>query len=265
MIPDQTLVEIFLTPIRVCSSYRPAFGHSKSDGVDLPTFQNLYGGDPFYTWIGLDNPLVYAAHKVAGGLTSVYRQVGVGAERLLRAIIRDALELSEEETTWSYRYRKPNGKTGVHNLDAKISFSDLSDMRRQVFTDWITAVGPYVDLTPAKLKRIQGIAFEIRQGYKSADSKRQNADLRFGMSAYQEGLLPAFMILSQQVNETVIDRYRKDKMAVLTGTLDGDSLSSTFAFFKQVVGFDLEAFFRRNSETLRTETLTIIRSLLEAE
>ncbi len=265
MIPDQTLVEIFLTPIRICSSYRPAFGHLKSDGIDLPAFQNLYGSDPFYTWIGLDNPFVYAAHKAAGGLTSVYRQIGVGAERLLRAIIRNALGLSEEETTWSYRYRKLNGKTGIHNLDAKISFSDLSDARRRVFTDWMAAIGPYVDLTPAKLKRIQGVAFEIRQGYKSADSKRQNADLRFGMSAYQEGLLPAFMILSRQVNEAVIDRYRKDKMAVLTGTLDGDSLSSTFMFFKQVVGFDLEAFFRRNSETLKSETLTIIRSLLETE
>jgi len=73
------------------------------------------------------------------------------------------------------------------------------------------------------------------------------------------------MILSQQVNDAVIDRYRKDKMAVLTGTLDGNALSSTFTFLKQVVGFDLEAFFRRNSETLRIETLTIIRSLLEAE
>lgn len=71
--------------------------------------------------------------------------------------------------------------------------------------------------------------------------------------------------LTQQVNDAVIDRYRKDKMAVLTGTLDGNALSSTFTFFKQVVGFDLEAFFRRNSETLRTETLTISRSLLEAE
>ncbi len=265
MISDQTLVEIFLTPIRICSSYRPAFGHSKSDGVGLPAFQNLYGSDPFYAWIGLDDPLVYATHKAAGGLTSVYRQIGVGAERLLRSIIQNALGLNEEETAWSYRYRKPNGKTGVHNLDAKISFSDLSDAQRRVFTDWVAAVGPYVELTPAKLKRIQGVVFEIRQGYKSADSKRQNADLRFGMSAYQEGLLPTFMILSQQVNDAVIDRYRKDKMAVLTGTLDGNALSSTFTFLKQVVGFDLEAFFRRNSETLRIETLTIIRSLLEAE
>lgn len=265
MIPDHDLVETFLTPVRICSSYRPAFGHSKSEGVDLPAFQNLYGNDPFYAWIGLDDPLVYAAHKMAGGLTSVYRQIGVGTEHLLRTIIRDSLGLTADETTWSYRYRKPNGKTGVHILDAKVWFPDLSGAQRQVFVDWMAAVGPYVKLTSAKLKRIQGVAFEIRQGYKSADSKRQNADLRFGMSAYQEGLLPAVMILSQQVSETVIDRYRKDKMAVLTGTLDGDSLSSTFTFFKQVVGFDLESFFRRNSETLRTETLAIIQALLRAD
>ncbi|MDD3545358.1 MAG: hypothetical protein PHG96_08385 [Kiritimatiellae bacterium] len=262
MIPDHDLVETFLTPVRICSAYRPAFGSSNSEGVDLPAFQKLYENDPFYAWIGLNDPLVYTAHKMAGGLTSVYRQIGVGTEHLLRAIIRDSLGLTAEETTWSYRYRKPNGKTGVHSLDAKISFADLSDAQRRIFIEWMEVVGPHVDLTPAKRKRIQGVVFEIRQGYKSADSKRQNADLRFGMSAYQEGLLPAFMILSQQVSETVIDRYRKDKMAVLTGTLGGDSLSSTFTFFKQVVGFDLESFFRRNSEKLKTETLTIIQSLL---
>ena len=119
-------------------------------------------------------------------------------------------------------------------------------------------------LTPVRICSAYRPAFGHSDS-EGVDSKRQNADLRFGMSAYQEGLLPAFMILSQQVSETVIDRYRKDKMAVLTGTLDGDSLSSTFTFFKQVVGFDLESFFRRNSETLKTETLTIIQALLRAD
>jgi hypothetical protein len=34
----------------------------------------MYGADPFCSWVGLDSPLMYAAHKAAGGMTSVYRQ-----------------------------------------------------------------------------------------------------------------------------------------------------------------------------------------------
>ncbi|MCX6277959.1 MAG: hypothetical protein NT004_07665 [Bacteroidetes bacterium] len=69
------------------------------DGVSLSGFLKLYGSDPFYSWIGLDSSLMYAAHKAAGGMTSV----------------------------------------------------------RQ---------------TPKN-----GVVFEVRQGYKSKDSKRQNADI----------------------------------------------------------------------------------------
>lgn len=262
MRPDCDLVETFLTPVRICSAYRPAFGHSDSEGVDLPAFKVLYGSDPFYAWIGLDDPLVYAAHKMAGGLTSVYRQIGIGTEQLLRTIIRDAYCLSEGQTAWSYQYQKPGRKTGTHYLDAKISLADLPASHREKLDGWLSAVCPYVGLTHAKRKRIQGVVFEIRQGYKSADSKRQNADLRFGMSAYQEGLLPAFMILSQQVSEAVIERYKKNNMAVLTGSLEGDTLASTFLFFEQVVGYDLKAFFARNTRVLRSEILSVIRALL---
>ena len=259
---DAELIDIFLTPIRICADYHPAFGQSASDSIDLPAFRELYGSDPFYAWIGLDDPLVYTAHKAAGGLTSVYRQIGVGTERLLREIIRDALGLDEKQTAWSYQYRKPDGKNGIHILDARISLRDLNELHRRRLADWISSVGPHIGLNAAKLKRINGVVFEIRQGYKSADSKRQNADLRFGMSAYQEGLLPTFMILSRQVSETVIARYRNSNMAVVTGSLLDDPQRSTFAFFEHVVGYDLASFFKRNTETLKSEILKIIHSLL---
>ena len=33
-------------------------------------FQKLYGQDPFYAWLRLDDPLVYAAHKAAGNIVA---------------------------------------------------------------------------------------------------------------------------------------------------------------------------------------------------
>ena len=107
-----------------------------------------------------------------------------------------------------------------------------------------------------------GVVMEIRQGYKSADSKRQNADLRYGMRAYQANLLPAVVVMSTQVSEPVVRRYRADGILVLIGSRNGSSAESTFTFFKEVVGYDLAAFFERNSDRLKAEVTAILRALL---
>ncbi len=71
---------LVLDPIRACGNYKPKFGQgAKGTGLSLEQFQALYRADPFYNWFGLDNPLMYSAHKAAGGMTSVYRQIGSAA------------------------------------------------------------------------------------------------------------------------------------------------------------------------------------------
>ncbi len=78
---DKKYLKIVLDPIRVSAEYKPKFGQgSKGGGLSLKKFQSLYQSDPFYCWFGLDNPLMYTAHKAAGGMTSVYRQIGIGCE-----------------------------------------------------------------------------------------------------------------------------------------------------------------------------------------
>ena len=109
---------------------------------------------------------------------------------------------------------------------------------------------------------MRGAIFEIRQGYKSADSKRQNADLRFGARAYQCGHIPVVAVLSSQVSETVIARYRDAGMLVLTGIRSDDPTVSTFAFFKEVVGYRLEDFFVRTSPRIRDVIHSLIKKLL---
>ena len=262
---DSMFLEAFLDPIRKCAEYKPAFGQGRSNGLSLADFKVLYGQDAFYSWLGLDNSLVYAAHKAAGGLTSVYRQIGVGSERLIRAVIMSTLNLESDQIDWEYEYEKPDGKKGVHTLDAKIDLSDLSINSKPVFESWLNEALDRVSSSNSNIAEPVGAAFEIRQGYKSADSKRQNADLRFGIRAYQVGLVPVFAILSTQISEPVIRRYRSDGMLVLTGIPKGDATVSTFAFFRDVIGFDLEDFFKRNSETLKAEVKAIIESLLATD
>jgi hypothetical protein len=263
---DADLAEAFLEPIRTCADYVPKFGRSRSHAAQAALgwrgFDALYSADPFYSWLGLNDERVYAAHKAAGGLTSLYRQIGVGSERLFRRIIGEVLGLTDEQMRWSYTHDKGRGKTGVHSLDARISAADLGDEPAARLLRWLTLAGGAAS-QPAR--SYESVVFEVRQGYKSADSKRQNADLRFGMRAYRDGLVPALAVMSTQVSEPVIQRYRTDGIVVLTGSLDDDPTVSTFAFFDQVVGYDLIGFLSRNSRAFSAEIERVIGALLSAE
>lgn len=261
---DEKYLDIFLAPLYVCANYLPAFGTSGNEGLSLLDFQALYGGDEFYSWIGLDSPLVYAAHKASGGLTSIYRQIGVGAERLLREIIKDEFSLSQEEVEWKYEYNKTKTKKAFHILDARISLENLKcDEHRARVEDWLCKARKAA--RGDARTHLRGAIFEIRQGYKSADSKRQNADLRFGVKSYQNGHIPVVAVLSSQVSEMVIGRYRDAGMLVLTGVRSEDPTVSTFAFFREVIGYGLEDFFVRSSPRIKEVIHSLIGKLLSPE
>lgn len=60
-----------------------------------------------------------------------------------------------------------------------------------------------------------------------------------------------------------MDRYRNEKWLVLTGIVGkNDPLVSTYDFMRDVVGYDLEGFFRRNSQRLRGEVEAVLKVLL---
>jgi len=86
---DSKYLAILVERIKVCKNYKPKFGKSGKTGLTLQEFTKLYHEDDFYSWFGLDTPLVYAAHKAAGGITSVYRQIGIGCEQVFRLMLQD--------------------------------------------------------------------------------------------------------------------------------------------------------------------------------
>lgn len=125
---DERYLKIVLDPIRVCAHYKPKFGQgSAGGGLTMGQFQELYQSDSFYTWFGLDNPLMYAAHKAAGGMTSVYRQIGIGCEKLFRTILQDAFELTATDVVWSYEVPLPSGKTRTLRLDGRVPLDKIRD------------------------------------------------------------------------------------------------------------------------------------------
>jgi hypothetical protein len=258
--------EILIAPLRECALYTPKFGHSSSGGYSLEEFQQLYGSDAFYKWLGLDNPLMYSAHKAAGGITSIYRQIGIGCERLVRAIFIDYLGLSEEEANWSYSVTGANGKSRTLYLDGRIEIENIrnADAKRRV-SDWMNSISDSLALTPKVKNAISGVVFEVRQGYKSKDSKRQNADIANASNAYANGYIPCLMVMSAQIDDDIVVRYRTAKWEILQGYTVGDASVSTYQFFHNVIGFDLASFMTRNQKFFQKEINDILQQLMRAK
>lgn len=262
---DARYMQIILDCVRVCLGYKPKFGRGRAGGLALSAFQELYGNDPLYSWFGLDNPLMYAAHKAAGGITSIYRQIGIGCERVFRQALQDTYGLSQQDVTWSYEVDMPNGKKRTLHLDGRVQLGSIrNNASRKRFHDWMKQSAELVGIDQGVFDSLTGAVFEVRQGYKSKDSKRQNADIANAAAAYTKSYLPCAAILSTQIDDDILHRYRVEKWVVVTGSIErNDPTGSTYDFMRDVVGYDLAGFFERNSSDLRSEIDQILQKLLE--
>ncbi len=262
---EEYYINLFLEPIGKCKDYRPKFGEgAKGAGLSLAQFLDLYSSDPFYAWIGLDSDLMYAAHKAAGGMTSIYRQIGIGCEHLFRAIIADVAQYEKpEHAIWSYKARTSAGQDKTLSLDGRL---DLNLMKNAALAARLKVwAKEYCRQISVAQPPRNGVVFEIRQGYKSKDSKRQNADIDNATVAWANGYLPVIAVFSTQIDSDLVLRYRNNRCGILTGTLSADTFSSFFAFSEDVLGYDLADFFRRNSQRIKGEIQSVLQTLLDPD
>lgn len=295
---DADYVNTLLAGIRTIRDFKPQLG--RGQGVSLAEFQEFYGADPLYHWVGFDSDLMYAAHRAGGAMTSLYRHLGSGCEHLFREVIGDHLGLTEAQMKWEYVVgaedvdvfagnQEPvvhgeaidevagaaedideagaEAKKGKKNtLDGRIDLRDVEDDdARGRVEAWLERLRAARDIawTPV------GSVFEVRQGYKSMDAKRQAADIANATQALGRQRLPALVLFSNQIDPALVRRYSVSGWGILRGVIapvEGydDSLVSTYAFMEQVVGYDLAAFFERNTAQIRGEVQGILDSLLEA-
>lgn len=123
-----------------------------------------------------------------------------------------------------------------------------------------------IGIEPKVSAALEGVVFEIRQGYKSKDSKRQNADIANAAVAYTKAYLPCAAILSTQIDDDVLYRYRSERWVVITGIVGiNNPLLSTYDFMRDIVGFDLASFFERNKDILRKELEKLLTALFTPE
>jgi hypothetical protein len=259
---DEKYSEILLSRLNVCKDYKPKLGTGKA--VTLADFQRLYGTDSFYSWFGLSNPLMYAAHKAAGGITSLYRQIGTGCEALFRQILCDCLGLTEDQVKWSYQVHNALGRTRTLSLDGRIELGLLNDeIQRERISKWIADVSDYLDIDSGVVQMLKGVVFEVRQGYKSKDAKRQNADIANAAQAYTQGYLPVVVVMSTQIDTDIVVRYENEKWLILQGNISDSPIRSTYAFCQEIIGYDLAGFFERNAPQLNAAVEDILTTLWE--
>lgn len=69
-----------------------------------------------------------------------------------------------------------------------------------------------------------------------------------------------------QIDGDIVARYRNQKWAILTGSTGLNSAHlSTYDFMREIVGYDLEGFFRRNSKIITRELESVLEKLLSPE
>ena len=201
-------------------------------------------------------------------MTSIYRQLGLGCQALFQLILRKSLQLNSADVLWSYEVPKPDGKGNrTLYLDGQIPLNKVSDTkRRRKIERWMRDAAAQLGVTEKIAEDLRGIVFEIRQGYKSKDSKRQNADLANAATAYTRAYMPCSAIFSCQIDSDLVNRYRAAQWAILTGTIGAnDPLASTYDFMREVVGYDLAAFLERNKVALRHGVDEVLKALLAPE
>ncbi|HEU5199247.1 MAG TPA: hypothetical protein VFU32_06400 [Ktedonobacterales bacterium] len=262
---EERYFQLMATALRACAQYKPMFGKGRKGGFTLAEFQRMYGDDPFYHWVGIDSPLMYAAHKAAGGMTSIYRQLGIGGEWVFRNVLRDSLHLSTQQVTWSYQVPTTKGKPRTLTLDGRIQFDDVKDASvRDRLKQWAEHAANNLLVSAEMREQIRGVVFEVRQGYKSKDSKRQNADIANASNAYTNFYIPVLLLLSTQIDQDIAQRYTQAQWLLLNGLLGGTSINSTYVFCREVLNYDLAHFFESYSPRIKTELESVLTTLLKA-
>jgi hypothetical protein len=78
------------------------------------------------------------------------------------------------------------------------------------------------------------------------------------------GYIPVLLLFSNQLDQVLAERYSGAQWLILRGVMGGSPLDSTYAFCRDVVGYDLAAFFERNSAKIRSNMEQTLKALLSA-
>lgn len=198
-----------------------------------------YAKDPLFSRFNLDTQEFVLAKSGGGLVTSIHRKVGDLVEKNVQTIFIHQLGIDGEIT-----YDAPivvDGDEKTRELDALLMVDELDDPddrdRLQQVIDrdgQNTGSNRSLDEFGNDGDSWDGIGFEIRHCYQSADSKRAQADIAMANHLRANDIMPVMLILCNDANQDIISRYR-NYMFVYEGT-------DSFDLIERISGFDYAGF-----------------------
>lgn len=221
----------------------------KSAGSKGALLERL-GQDPVYSIFGLDSP-EYAVAALAGcTLTSIHRKLGDIYESCVKTVFMNQPGLAPDLVTYSASIVSGE-KEETRSADVYLQFDRLPDDFRERVTTYCDrelhalAKSPQVNLI--------GVGMEVRHCYQTGDSKRTQADEAMARHLMLSGILPIMPLFCEQSNRGIVRRYRS--VRVIKEGLD------SYDLVKELSGYDLYDFLKRNREDFRTPVINLLRGL----
>lgn len=199
------------------------------------TLVKVYGEDPLFAIFGLDTPLYVAAARGGGVVTSIHREIGDLMEACVREVVMRQFDLSPDQVAYTASILSGDERR-ERSIDCYIELSHLTDVHRDQVRR--LAEREVKAFTNRRRMNIQGIGFELRHCYQSADSKRAQADDAMARHLYLSSILPVMLIFCAQSNRSIVRRYRQ--VWVLK---EGEA---AFTFIRALTGYDFYAFLQRH-------------------
>lgn len=246
---EKTLHGVVLENLGKLRSYVP--GPVKKAGGKKKDLIRAYAEDPMFSIFGLDTPEYVAATLSGGTITSIHRKLGDIYEAVVKIVFHHQLGLSMEDIT--YRAKIMSGTTQeTRTADVYLRFDKITDSghrraAQQFASDELAklAAEPKIDLI--------GIGMEVRHCYQTSDSKRTQADEAMARHLLVAGVLPLMPLFCNQSAPTIIKRYRS-VWVVKEG-------SESYGIVRDLSGFDLYDFMKRNREDFRKPVLETLQGL----
>ena len=245
---DQSLFDIVMEHLAKLSDYRP--GPIKKAGGTRGHLLKRYQEDPVYSIFGLDSIEYLGATLAGGSVTSIHRKLGDIYEGCVRAVFMHAFDLAAEDVVYSATIR--SGTTDQsRSADTYLQFDRLPAEARKRIGKFCQQELQQLTATPQI--RLIGVGMEVRHCYATGDSKRTQADEAMARHLLVSGILPIMPLFCDQSNPGIVQRYRS-VWVIKQGMQSYDMI-------REMSGYDLYEFMKRNKKDFRRPVLNLLRSL----
>lgn len=203
------------------------------EGAEPKLIEQSLRDDALYGVIFEDIAHKYAFTALGGRLiTSLHRNFGDIIEMSVREIFKVKFDLDGALAQMSLTLKSVE-KRSTRTSDATIPFDALEAHERSQIQSLHKHL---LNANHGDANKLKGISYEIRQCYKSNDSKRRTADIDMADLLLANKQLPVMLIFCSSSSPSIITDYRRlSKWIILEG-------NEAFDYVAKLTGFNFKTY-----------------------